>query len=65
MASEKSSRLSSTQKAMQKLVEHQKQALAKCCPYCWGSLERETIISLRCPACDRIYYVEDLLKGAD
>jgi len=50
---------------MQKLVEHQKQALAKCCPYCWGSLERETIISLRCPACDRIYYVEDLLKGAD
>ena len=63
MGSDKTSGLTPLQKEMQRLFERQKLAMAKCCPYCWGSLERETIIQLRCPACGKLYYVEDLING--
>jgi hypothetical protein len=64
MLSGKSSGLTSLQKEMQRLLDRQKQALERVCPHCWGSLEKESLIVLRCSACDRIYYVEDLIKGA-
>ena len=62
MGREKSSGLSPLQKEMKRLLDQQKQALEKVCPHCWGSLERENIIQLRCPACSKIYYVEDLIQ---
>jgi len=63
MGSAKSSGLTPLQKEMKRLLDRQKQALEKVCPHCWGSLERENIIALYCPACHRTYYVGDLLKG--
>lgn len=63
MGSGKSSGLTPLQNEMSRLLEKQTQALKKCCPHCWGSLERENIITLRCPACQKPYGVEELLTG--
>ena len=63
MAGEKCSGLTPLQKEMKRLLDRQKKALDRVCPHCWGSLERENLIALYCPACNTTYYVEDLLKG--
>jgi len=54
--------LTPLQQAMLELVERQKQALKKCCDVCWGSLERVNILTLKCPACDKKFEVNDLIK---